>query len=97
MEVIMRKRTFVLYCDPGHAWLKVDRKTLADLAIWSQISSYSYIRGEFLYLEGDCDAGVFLKALKENNIPYQIKSQHTNKTSKIRGYQRFPGYHSSFI
>ena len=47
--------TFTVYSDPGHAWVKVPRDLLKTLGIESDISPYSYMRGEFAYLEEDCD------------------------------------------
>ena len=78
------KRTFEFVTDPGHAWLKVDFETLATLGLkLSDFSSCSYLffstrKGAmqpFIYLEEDCDAGVFEKRYKEV----------TGKEAKTRG------------
>jgi len=63
----MTKLTF--YSDGGHGWLKVSKKQLRQLGIENQISSYSYMRNDFAYLEEDCDLSVFMVALgKTKNI-----------------------------
>jgi len=56
-----RISTYTFYEDPGHGWLSVKRQELVDLNILNQISSYSYQRGNTVYLEEDCDAPVFLR------------------------------------
>ena len=63
----MTKRVFetVWHSDAGHAWLEVKYVDFlrANLTLY-QISPYSRIDPDTLtlYLEGDCDAGVFMKA-----------------------------------
>lgn len=46
--------------DPGHGWLRVPLVSAEGLAV----SEYSYVdrSGGWLYLEEDCDAGVWLRA-----------------------------------
>lgn len=44
--------------DNGHEWLKVPLASCEGLAI----SRYSYWHGEYAYLEGDCDAPLWLMA-----------------------------------
>lgn len=66
----MKKYTF--YNDPGHAWLKVSKKELEKLGLIEKISSFSYERGEFAYLEEDCDASVFLKAKRDAGESFEI-------------------------
>ena len=77
------------YTDAGHGWFKVDRALLDKLGIAGDISPYSYQRKGSVYLEEDCDAGRLFKALDGEGIPWTYKQSHTDKTSKIRGYQHF--------
>jgi hypothetical protein len=77
------------YTDAGHGWFKVDKALLIKLGIAGDISSYSYQRNSSVYLEEDCDAGRLFKALDERKIAWTYKQMHTNKVSKIRGYQQF--------
>jgi hypothetical protein len=48
------------YQDDGHGWLEVPRKECAELGILDKISGYSYQKGDFLYLEEDCDLECYL-------------------------------------
>ena len=73
-----------VYADPGHAWAKVTRKLVESLNI--KISSYSYQRGAYVYLEEDCDLSAFIEAYKK---PISFIDRHTNKQSKIRNYQSY--------
>jgi hypothetical protein len=56
-------RDFRLFVDPGHAWLEVPRAEV--VAFGAEISSYSYYdpTTDMAYLEEDCDAPAFLKAV----------------------------------
>ena len=46
---------YMFYQDPGHGWVKVFVKELEQLGIADKISSFSYRRKDFAYLEEDCD------------------------------------------
>ena len=54
--------TLKFYSDPAHGWLAVKRELLYDLGIAAKVSFYSYEKGKTVYLEEDCDAGVWLRA-----------------------------------
>ena len=56
-----KKRT--KYDDPGHGWLKVSKKDLNKLGIADKISGCSFVRGEYVYLEEDCDCTNFFLAV----------------------------------
>lgn len=75
------------FADPGHAWLRVPRAELAHYGIAHEISMYSYQRGDYVYLEEDCDASVYLKAagVSVRSVP----EQHTDNDSAIRRYDRY--------
>src|SRR5208283_3098652 len=57
-------QTLTFHTDAGHGWLQVPRKALFDLGIAASISRYSYVKGDFAFLEEDCDAPKYLAALK---------------------------------
>ena len=78
--------TYVFYNDPGHAWLKVPRSELLASGVASKISTYSYQKGDYVYLEEDCDAGCFLSTLQ---TPPIIKDSYTDNRSRIRNYDSF--------
>jgi len=82
---------YYFHSDPGHAWLAVKRKELIQLGILDKISSFSYQKGSTVYLEEDCDAGVFLDAKKaagEEITRNNIRDSYQENTP-IRNYQRF--------
>ncbi len=78
-----------MFNDPGHAWLKVPRKLIVSLGIQNKITGYSYQRTDKVYLECDCDFGMFVDAMKDVGKTVECKDTHTNRSSKIRNYQRF--------
>jgi hypothetical protein len=77
------------YSDPGHGWFKVERALLIKMGILDEITGWSYQRKTSVYLEEDCDAGRLFKALDAAGIAWTYRENHTDKTSKIRAYQRF--------
>lgn len=84
-----KERVFQVYNDPGHAWAKVPRKTLKDLGIEDKITSYSYQRGDYAYLEEDCDLSTLISALKARGIQPVFREYHGNKISRIRNYESY--------
>lgn len=78
------------YQDPGHGWIKVSQSLLNKLAINDKISSYSYMRKDYAYLEEDCDVGILFDALEKKGIKYEVISKVSrNRSSKIRSYNRY--------
>ena len=82
-------KTYTLYSDPGHGWLKVQRKELEELNIINNVSEYSYINGEFVYLEEDCDLNLFIKAYENKYNVKPIIKECSQENTGIRFYGRF--------
>lgn len=85
----MKTRSFDVYVDPGHGWIKVPRKLLVELGIHKDITHYSYQRGDFAYLEEDCDATLLFKTLRSRGIEPKQRVHYADRSSKIRGYASF--------
>lgn len=81
--------TYDCYSDPGHGWLKVKRSELVRLGILDRITSYSYQRGEFVYLEEDCDLSAFMDAKRVRAEAVAMRHHSSNQSSRIRGYDCF--------
>ena len=83
------------YCDAGHGWYAVKRDVLSDLGIYDKITTYSYQRGQTVYLEEDCDADALFTALKEQDIEFEVVDKSLDKLgrwpdrSPIRSYDHF--------
>lgn len=80
-------RTFIYYTDPGHGWIKVPKVLLETLGIAKDITSFSYVRGEFAYLEEDCDFSKFADTYGIDKI--RVVNRRTNRSSKIRSYSPY--------
>ena len=76
-------KTYIWAVDAGHEWLAVKNKELIELGIQHKISSYSYVKGETVYLEGDCDAAHFFEA-------YTAKHGVEPKTKQGKYWDRQP-------
>ena len=86
-------RTITIYHDPGHSWAKVRRSALYTLGIASRITSFSYQRGEHVYLEEDCDLATFLHAYREQIGGFPaFTERYTVRQSKIRTYCPYRNY-----
>ena len=79
-----------VYTDPGHGWAKVPKTLLAELGIAEKITPFSYMRGDYAYLEEDQDADTLVKALKEAGIKYEFKVYTAKyRASRIRNYASY--------
>ena len=77
------------YEDPGHGWLAVPLELLDRLGLVDRVSPYSYMRGRLAHLEEDCDYSLFAAAMRERGLVFDVKQHHTNKQSRIRGYDSY--------
>ena len=80
---------FNSYSDPGHGWTRVPRKLLDKLGIEDKITPYSRQRGDYAYLEEDCDLALFCSTLRARGIEPEFRHYSTDRTSKIRSYVSF--------
>jgi hypothetical protein len=88
----LEPRTFTYLQDPGHGWLIVSRADLAGAGMSpADFSPCSYVCGDTLALEEDCDMPRFLKLLDELGIPYRLREQHTNGDAHVRRWASNPG------
>lgn len=85
----MKQFTIILYSDPSHSFGKVKRKIVNDLKLANLISSYSYQRGDYVYLECDNDLSQFCQRINEHNTTVKFVQRHTDKESRIRSYERY--------
>lgn len=86
---LMLTMDFKFYEDPGHGWLAVKRSLLVELGIEQHISPFSYQKGKTVYLEEDCDANRFVKAMETRGIKVNpVYKIHGNR-SPIRSYESY--------
>jgi len=83
------KKTYNMYTDPSHGWMLVKRNELKELGIANKISSCSYEHGDNVFLEEDCDAPKFIKALQKKGIEVVFDKRNTNRPSRIRNYYSY--------
>ena len=73
-----RSINIAFFSDPGHGWARVPKAKLIKLGIADKITSFSYQRGINVYLEEDCDAGIFLSEMKNRGQNVKIISTYVN-------------------
>jgi hypothetical protein len=81
--------SYVFHTDPSHGWLEVDKDELSLFNIADKISSYSYKLGNKVFLEEDCDAGLFINALENKGIKFTYTTINSNTDSIVRTYKRY--------
>lgn len=86
------------YADAGHGWLAVTREDVEAINLAADMfSRCSYINGETLYLEEDCDASLFLAAYEAFTGRKPKIIEHVERgDSRIRFYRNLPGSRFSF-
>ena len=88
-------KTYKFYSDSGHGWLAVKQQELVDLGIADKISHYSYVRGNTVYLEEDCDMEMFVcaKVGQDSEVIRSfcqgIVQKYTDGRSPIRSYDSY--------
>lgn len=85
----MKIKTITVYADPSHAWAKVSKRELEKLGIQKEISSFSYEKNGYAFLEEDSDLSKYVYALKAKDFLIKFRENHTNKRSRIRNYERY--------
>lgn len=90
------QKVFQVYNDPGHGWIKVPTRLLIELDIDQVISSFSYLSrdGKNAFLEEDCDATLFIDAMRERGIEPEFRDNYADNRSKVRCY---PGYQPEWV
>lgn len=85
----MRNKTYVFHSDPGHGWLAVKKSELTELQVMGLITEYSYMNGDTVYLEEDCDMHTFVSRF-EQILGQKPKLRHSYlENTPIRYYARF--------
>ena len=77
--------------DIGHGWLEVPIKELLDMGIENKITNFSYMKGDYAFLEEDCDATTFAKAKNwsSKDISDNTRFIEVGKESIIRTYEPY--------
>ena len=84
---------FEFHYDAGHGWLKVTRADVKAVGLTeADFSAYSYADAQHLYLEEDCDAGVFVQAFEAmKGMRHEFAEIDDGDDSFIRSKARLAG------
>jgi hypothetical protein len=77
------------YHDPAHGWIAVKRGLLVESGLEKEISSFSYQKGQTVYLEEDSDAYKFVKAMEAKGYAFDVEHRYTERSSPIRSYANY--------
>jgi len=90
----MKTKQYNFHTDPGHGWLAVKITELAALGLLTKISPWSYRTREAInptvYLEEDCDAPLFIEAMKATGV--EVKLKRFNCRSRMSKIRNLPSY-----
>lgn len=78
----------VVTSDSAHGWAKVPLATLCELDLLDKITPYSYILGDYAYLEEDDDMPKLITALISRGLTYRIVNRQVGRSS-IRNYASY--------
>jgi hypothetical protein len=76
------------FSDPAHGWLEVPLNLVKELNLGQKITKYSYIKGDFAYLEEDQDAPAFMREANQKGI-FFILCDIFHENSPIRNFRSF--------
>jgi hypothetical protein len=83
-------KKLMMFEDPGHGWCRVRRAEKLFQKVAKDITSFSYQRGDYVYLEEDYDLGLYYKACVEAGYEIQwVYNVARERMSKIRNYQSY--------
>jgi hypothetical protein len=81
-------RLFIYLQDPGHGWLIVSGADLAAAGMTrTEFSICTYVSGDCLALEEDCDMPFFLERLGDRGIAWRLREHHTNADAPVRCWE----------
>ena len=83
----MKKMKLTVFNDPAHGWLKVSQKQYREIMGNQMPSRFSYAKGEFFFLEEDCDMQYFWEEAKKQGYEISLVQKTSSKMSKIRNYE----------
>jgi hypothetical protein len=92
----MKTNKVKYYTDAGHGWIAVKKSTLERLGIMKQISNFSFIKGQTVYLEEDRDARLFIAKAEHRSEYYTIIEVSHGDSSPIRNYPRVMNGNSKY-
>ncbi|KKL48087.1 hypothetical protein LCGC14_2329040 [marine sediment metagenome] len=72
------EKTIKVFEDAGYGWGKVLISELKSLGVEKQISSCSYMNGNYAYLEEDRDFGTYIRKLRDSNPNITLKFNYIN-------------------
>jgi hypothetical protein len=86
----MKKVTLTFYSDPYSGWLKTPVEFLRILGIAHKITSFSYQKGDFVYLDEETDMARFIGAAEAAGWGVEVKSRRPAQgKSRIRRFYQY--------
>lgn len=82
----------IMYSNGSHAWLKVARDELRELEILDQISGWSKVFRDNIYLEEDLDYLLYVRALetKQPGTRLNLTEKYSDRC-RVQNYDFFKG------
>jgi len=80
----MTTKKLTFHTDPAHGWLEVAIADIRELQITDLISGYSYVKGDRVFLEEDCDAFQYMQNAKAKGWILNVTEKHSNGDSFVR-------------
>lgn len=88
-ETVAGNKFYTLHEYYEQAWLEVSLQEIMDFGIESQISHYSYYKGNKVYLSREDDMHYFVEALKDSGKDFKTKASYLSKWPFFLSYTPF--------
>ena len=79
---------YTVWTDPSHAWIEVPKREVKELGLLDRISTFSFEKGDNLYLEEDVDGAMFLDRINEDI--FELDERYEDE-SRVRKYKPYKG------
>lgn len=93
VEEVSEHHEIEKYEDASHGWYKVSKYLLSKLDISDKITDFSYMKGNHVYLEEDCDALTFFDAFEKVYPHIQVRVKYIDceydRTHNPRGFESY--------
>jgi len=78
---------YTVWTDAHHAWIEVPKREVKQLGLLDKISTYSFEKGDNLYLEEDIDGKMFLDRINEDIFELDERYEEESRVRKYKPYK----------
>lgn len=81
--------SFIWHVDVRHEYLEVPKNIIEETGLTKEISHYSFVKGDVVFLEGDVDAAKLIDTLNDQGHLLEFEENVIQGESVINRYDRY--------